>query len=204
VNGRPPLILASTSPFRRELLARLGLPFSTVAPQYAEAPRPGLAPSETALHHALGKAAEVAARHAGSLVIGSDQVADLEGEILGKPRTVDAAVDQLARMSGNRVRFYTGLAAIWGSWREFAVEEFSVRVRSLSRHQIEAYVARERPLGCAGSFRVEGLGIALLESLEGRDFTALIGLPLIALTELLGRFGVDVLTLDFKERDRPS
>lgn len=204
MRGTPELILASTSPFRRELLARLGLPFAAVPPEYAEGPLPGLDPADTALAHALGKAREVAGRFPGGVVIGSDQVAEVDGEVLGKPGTPEAAVAQLLRMSGKRVRFHTGVAAVRGCRAEAAVETFEVRVRPLSRDQVEAYVERERPFNCAGSFRVEGLGIALMEALEGRDYTALIGLPLIALTELLGRLGIDVLTGELTSVDGPS
>ena len=188
-----PLVLASTSPYRRELLARLRLPFEAVAPAYAEGPVPGLSPTELALRHAVGKARSVAAAFPGRLVIGSDQVAEVEGELLGKPGTEEAALGQLARMAGRRVVFHTGLAVVAGGRVESLVESFAVRLRALPREALRAYVARELPLDTAGSFQIEGLGIALMEGLEGRDYTALIGLPLIALTELLGRFGLDVL-----------
>ncbi|MBI5446179.1 MAG: septum formation protein Maf [Deltaproteobacteria bacterium] len=188
-----PLLLASTSPARRELLARLGIPFEAVAPDYEEAACPGLSGPELALRHALGKALSVAGRHPDRIAIGSDQAAELDGELLGKPGTQEAAVAQLLRMSGRRIAFHTGLALVCGGRRETAVETYWVRLRHLSPEQAAAYVARERPLGCAGSFKIEGLGISLMQALEGRDYTALIGLPLIALTELLGRFGVDVL-----------
>lgn len=191
-----PLVLASTSPFRRELLARLGVPFEAVAPNYAEDAVPGLSPDALALRHALGKARCVAQGRAGCLVIGSDQVAELDGKPLGKPGTRDAAVNQLAAMAGRRIWFHTGLALVQGDREEAIVEPFAVVMRHLPPEAIEAYVDREQPLGCAGSFRVEGLGIALMEALEGRDYTALIGLPLIALTSLLKRFGVDVLAQD--------
>lgn len=190
---RPPLLLASTSPFRRELLARLGLPFDVVAPDYAEEPVAGLAPRDLALCHALGKARSAAAAAPGRLVIGSDQVAELDGRALGKPGTREGAVAQLAAMTGRRVVFHTGLALVCDAREEAVVETFAVILRRLPLEALQAYVDRERPLECAGSFRVEGLGIALMEALEGRDYTALIGLPLIALTALLERFGVDVL-----------
>lgn len=188
-----PLLLASTSPYRRELLQRLGLPFDAAAPAYEETAPPGLLPEEVARLHALGKAQSLAAAHPGRIVIGSDQVAELDGEVLGKPGTVEAAVAQLERMSGRLVRFHTGLAVVKGEQKIVVCEPFAVRLRRVTQEEIRAYVAREKPLGCAGSFMIEGLGIALMEGMEGRDYTALIGLPLIALTELLARFGVFVL-----------
>lgn len=188
-----PLLLASTSAGRRELLARLRLPFEAVAPDYPELQAPGLSPAQLALHHSVGKALSVAAGHPGRVVIGSDQTAELEGEILGKPGTEEAAVAQLLRMSGRRVAFHTGLAVVRDERRETALETFWVRLRRLTPEQAVRYVSREKPLACAGSFKVEGLGIALMEGLEGRDYTSLIGLPLIALTELLEKLGIDVL-----------
>lgn len=189
----PPLLLASTSDSRRELLARLRLPFEAVAPEYEEGAVPGLTPGALAVHHALGKARSVARRFPGRLVIGSDQVAQVGGELLGKPGTEDAAVAQLSAMAGRRVFFHTGMAVVLGSREETALEVVRATLRPLSLEEIRAYVAVERPLGAAGSFHIEGLGIALMEAVEGRDFTALVGLPLIALTSLLERFGVRVL-----------
>lgn len=188
-----PLVLASTSVFRRELLARLGLPFEAVAPDYEERAIPGVEPAALALRHASGKARSVAARYPDRIVIGSDQVADVDGHLLGKPGTEAAAVAQLSRMAGRSVAFHTGLALVQGAREETALETVRVNLRPLSPEAIEAYVAAERPLDSAGSFRIEGLGIALMESVEGRDFTALVGLPLIALTSLLAAFGVRVL-----------
>ncbi len=188
-----PLILASTSPYRRELLARLGLPFEVVSPAYEERPAPELPPRDLALRHALGKARSVARTHPGRIVIGSDQVAELDGTILGKPGSRERAVEQLLRASGRTLRFHTGLALVWGGRQQTWVEPFCVRFRRVTPAQAKAYVEADRPLGAAGAFRVESLGVALMEAMEGRDYTALIGLPLIALVELLGRFGVDVL-----------
>ena len=187
------LVLASTSAGRRELLARLGMEFTVCAPVYDECAVPGLAPGQLALLHALGKARSVAGRTPGRVVIGSDQVATLDGKILGKPGTVARAEDQLRGMAGRWVTFHTGLAVVRDGEERSCVEPFRVRLRPLSPQAIAAYVAAERPLHCAGSFRVEGLGIALMEELQGRDYTALIGLPLIALTGLLGELGVEVL-----------
>lgn len=188
-----PLILASTSPFRRQLLGRLGLPFEVVAPRYAEESGTGGPARDLALRHALGKARSVAPLFPDRVVIGSDQVAELDGRILGKPGTPRAAVEQLTRMAGRRVTFQTGLAVVRGAQEHTGLETYWVTLRPLLRSHIEAYVAAERPLNSAGSFRIEGLGIVLMESLEGRDYTSLIGLPLIALAELLERVGVDVL-----------
>ncbi len=188
-----PLVLASTSPFRRELLGRLGLPFEAVAPDYEERASPGLEPAALALRHASGKAHSVAARYPDRIVIGSDQVAEVDGHLLGKPGTESAAVSQLRRMAGRSVAFHTGLSVVRGPREETALETVRVTLRPLSPEEIEAYVAAERPLDSAGSFRIEGLGIALMESVEGGDFTALVGLPLIALTSLLAAFGVRVL-----------
>ncbi len=188
-----PLVLASTSASRRELLARLGLPFEAVSPAYEEATAQAPTPAAVALERARGKAASVAPTYPGRLVVGSDQVAEVGGVRLGKPRGLDGAVEQLSRMAGRWVTFHTGLALRWDGREEAVVEAFRVRLRPLTRGEIECYVAAERPLGAAGSFLVEGLGIALMSELKGRDFTALIGLPLIALTGLLSRFGVAVL-----------
>lgn len=192
-SGAPALVLASTSPFRRELLGRLGIPFEVASPEYEEANCAGLSPREQALRHAVGKARAVAASVGDRVVIGSDQVADLGGAPLGKPGSREAAREQLARMAGRAVDFHTGLAVMRGDCEEATVETFRVVLRPLSPAQIRAYVDRELPLDCAGSFRIEGLGIALMERLEGPDYTALIGLPLVALVRMLGRFGIDVL-----------
>jgi len=188
-----PLVLASTSPFRRELLGRLRLPFEAVAPAYDEEGIPGLAPRQLALRHALGKARSVARARPGQIVIGSDQVAALGRRVLGKPGTRERAVEQLTLMAGRSVAFHTGLALVRDGREEWTVETVWVRFRPLARDEIEGYVAAEEPLACAGSFKIEGLGIALMEEVRGRDFTALIGLPLIALTRLLTRFGTQVL-----------
>jgi septum formation protein len=187
-------LLASTSPYRKELLARLGHPFESVAPEYEETCVPGLSAREIALCHALGKARSVAVRSPGRIVIGSDQVGELDGDILGKPGDPEAAVSQLLRMAGRPVAFHTGLAVVRDEQEETAVETYMVRLRELSPEEIEAYVRADRPVGCAGAFRIESRGIALMEELRGRDYTALIGLPLIALTDLLSGFGVHVLS----------
>ncbi len=189
-----PLILASTSPYRRELLGRLGVPFLVAEPEYEESASGGLPLRDLALCHALGKARSLRERFPERWIIGSDQVAELDGAILGKPGSRDAAVGQLARMSGRRVAFHTGVAVV-GAGRELGhVEDYWALLRTLSPQEIAAYVERDRPFHSAGSFRIESLGIALMEAMEGRDYTALIGLPLIALTRLLSECGVEVLT----------
>lgn len=187
------LLLASTSPYRKELLSRLEFPFEAAAPDYEEETPAGLTPKEAALHHAVGKAQSLAARFPEHIIIGSDQVAELDGEMLGKPGTAENAVSQLAAMSGRTVEFHTGLALVWPGGTAGGVETFRVTLKPLTAAQIIAYVERERPVDCAGSFKVEGLGIALMEKLSGDDYTALIGLPLIRLCDLLQQCGVDVL-----------
>lgn len=189
------LILASTSPFRRELLARLGLPFSTQAPDIDESHRPGEDAPTLVARLAELKAWTVARHEPGALIIGSDQAAVLDGAIIGKPGDHDRAVAQLQRASGRTVAFYTGLCLLdsASSQCQAAVDVFRVVFRPLTPEMIESYLRRERPYQCAGSFKSEGLGIALFERLEGDDPTSLIGLPLIRLTRLLEAAGVAVL-----------
>jgi len=189
-----PLILASTSPYRKELLSRLGLPFKAFGPEYKEVARTGAGAGELALENALGKALSLGERFPGSIVIGSDQCAQVDGEILGKPGTLENAALQLARMSGRNVTFHTGLALVRDGERHLACEVFEAKLKELTPAQIGAYLLREMPLDCAGSFKIEGLGIALMERLRGDDYTALMGLPLIRLVSLLKAMGVDALT----------
>ena len=184
-----PLLLASTSRYRRELLERLGLPLETARPDVDESPAPGEAPRALAVRLARAKAAEVAARHPGRWVIGSDQVADLNGTPLGKPGDVAGAEAQLAAMSGQTVAFHTAICLVRDQHVLEACDLTQVRFRALDRDEIARYVAAERPLDCAGSFKCEGLGIALFEAIENRDPTALIGLPLISLAGLLREAG---------------
>lgn len=191
----PVLILGSTSRYRRELLARLGLPFEVHAPAVDETPRPGESPAALAQRLAGEKAREVAARFPEALVIGSDQVCDLDGEPLGKPGVHAAAAAQLARCSGRTVVFQTAVQVVclargFDQGRLVPVE---VVFRTLSADEIETYLRIEQPYDCAGSAKSEGLGIALLEALRGDDPTALVGLPLIATSELLRRAGLDPL-----------
>ena len=189
------LILGSTSRYRRELLLRLGLPFVVAAPDIDEAALPAEPPAQTAVRLAEAKARAVAVRYPGALVIGSDQVADCAGEPIGKPGTRDAAVAQLQALSGKTVVFHTGVAlvdAASGRCRTALVDVVST-FRRLSSAAIDAYLDREAPFDCAGSVKSEGLGIALFERIESDDPTALIGMPLIALSRLLREEGVDVL-----------
>lgn len=191
----PDLVLASTSPFRRELLERLMLPFETCAPEVDETPVPGETPEEMVRRLAVAKARAGAALHPGTLVIGSDQCAAYDGRILGKPGNHEQAVEQLTALSGRRVVFYTGLCLLDGRKGETqeAVIPYPIRFKKLTATQIETYLKRERPYRCAGSIRSEGLGIALFEAMEGEDPTALVGLPLIRLTQMLERAGRPVL-----------
>lgn len=189
------LILASTSPYRDRLLRRLQMPFSCAAPYTDESPLAGELPDALAQRLALAKARDVAAHKPGDWVIGSDQVAALEGRIMGKPGTHEKAREQLLASSGKEVRFYTGIALVGGPERQewFHVEHFSVYFQILSEDRIESYLSREQPYDCAGSFKCEGLGVALFARLEGDDPTGLEGLPLISLTRLLRNAGMDPL-----------
>lgn len=189
------LILASTSPYRKNLLERLQIPFRCLSPETDETPLPGEAAAAVAGRLALAKARSVATRHPASLVIGSDQVAALGTVLLGKPLDHARAAAQLAACAGKTVHFYTGLAlcCIERGIEETHVEPFSVHFRPLTAGMIDNYLRREQAYDCAGSFKCEGLGIALFESLSGRDPTSLEGLPLIALTTLLARAGHPVL-----------
>jgi len=186
----PPLILASTSRYRRELLGRLGLDFDVARPDTDETPQPGEAPSKLAWRLAEAKAAAVAAQRPDAWVIGSDQVAEFDGRPIGKPGGRDGAIAQLGAMSGREVRFCTGLCVLrHGQAALSELDVTTVRFRELSAAEIERYVDAEQPYDCAGSFKSEGLGIALFEAVESRDPTALIGLPLIATARLLRRAG---------------
>ncbi len=189
----PTLILASTSVYRRALLERLGLTFATARPNVDEAPRSGETPQALAVRLARAKAEAVAATAGQAWVIGSDQVAEIEGHPLGKPGTADKAIEQLRSMSGREVRFVTALCIVGPQGQRFeALDITTVRFRALRDDEIERYVERERPLDCAGSFKSEGLGIALFEAIDNRDPTALIGLPMIATARLLREAGFAV------------
>lgn len=190
-----PLILGSTSRYRQELLSRLGLPFQTESPDVDETPAPNEPPADLALRLALAKAREVAARFPDAIVIGSDQVADLHGEPLGKPGTHERAVAQLQRMRGETVVFQTAVAVVCqrSGFEEAELAAVRVAFRQLSDEQIERYLQIERPYDCAGSAKSEGLGIALLERIDNDDPTALVGLPLIRTCHLLRAAGVPIL-----------
>ncbi len=189
------LVLASGSRWRRQLLDRLGLPYAWQSPDIDETPRPGESPRALVHRLALAKAERLADAWPDHLIVGSDQVALFDGEILGKPADETAARAQLARFSGNRVRFLTGLALLDTRHARHRVchETFDVLFRALTEGEIARYVEREKPLECAGSFRMEGLGIALFERLEGDDPNTLIGLPLIRLCAMLREAGLDPL-----------
>lgn len=193
--SRPRLILASTSTFRRELLGRLQLPFETAAPDADETPLDGEAPADTAERLALVKAEAVAGRFPGALIIGSDQVAYLdhhERQRFGKPVTRERAIEQLRTMSGKTVIFHTGLCLLNTATgrRHLRGIPTEVRFRELSDAEIRRYLDKEDALNCAGSAKSEGLGISLLEYLRGDDPNALVGLPLIALCDMLRAEGV--------------
>jgi septum formation protein len=189
-----PLILASTSAYRRELLRRLGLAFEVCAPGVDETPLPGERPADLALRLALAKAQAVAQQHPGAVVIGSDQVADLHGEALGKPGNHANAVNQLRRQSGQAVVFQTAVAVVCLE-RQYAQCELAtvkVRFRSISEAEIKAYLRAEPAYDCAGSAKSEGLGITLLERIDSDDPTSLIGLPLMRTCALLRELGIQV------------
>jgi septum formation protein len=188
----PHLILASTSPYRRELLSRLQVPFETVSPDVDEAPLTGESPAKTAERLAEAKARAVAGRFPDALIIGSDQVAHLGERRFGKPGTRANAVAQLRAMSGHSVVFHTGLCLLNAATGRVHLRGIptEVRFRELADAEIERYLDREDSLNCAGSARSEGLGIALLEYMRGDDPNALVGLPLIALSDMLRAEGV--------------
>jgi septum formation protein len=192
----PPLILGSTSRYRRELLARLRLPFDVAAPAVDETPLPGEAPADLALRLALAKGRDVAARHPQAIVIGADQVCDLDGESIGKPGTHARAVEQLTRLSGRTAVFQTALAVLRPAtgFEQATLAPVRVRFRTLSAAEIERYLRLEQPYDCAGSAKCETLGIALLEAIHSDDPTALVGLPLIRTAALLREAGLDPLT----------
>jgi len=193
LNATPRLVLASTSRYRRELLERLRLPFDTRAPGVDESPLPGETPRQLALRLAAAKAEAVAAREPDAWVIGSDQVAELDGAAMGKPGSRDAAIAQLTAMSGREVVFRTALSLAHGDGRRLDEEDVTtVRFRRLDAGEIARYIDAEAPLDSAGSFKSEGLGIALFDAIESRDPTALVGLPLIATTRLLRKAGFRV------------
>ncbi len=192
---KAPLILASTSPYRRLLLERLRLPFTAEAPGVEEAPLPGELPGAQAQRLARAKAAAVAGRHPASVIIGSDQVADCQGRALGKPGSAARAREQLAAASGTTVVFHTAVAVVHadGLTLESHTDLTRVHFRHLGADEIARYVALDQPLDCAGGFRSEGLGVALFEAIESEDPTGLVGLPLVWLAGALARAGLSPL-----------
>lgn len=194
--NRPTIVLASTSRYRRELLERLRLAFDVEAPHVDESPLEGEAPRATALRLAIAKAQEVQSRRPGAVVIGSDQVAEIDGAALGKPMTHSAALVQLERMQGKTVIFHTALAVAGPGRDALQVESVptTVLMRTLPRAALEHYLRLDEPYDCAGAAKIESLGIALVASVESADPTALIGLPLIRLTAMLANAGIGVLS----------
>ncbi|MES2611453.1 MAG: Maf family nucleotide pyrophosphatase [Pseudomonadota bacterium] len=187
-----PVVLGSTSRYRHELLSRLNLPFEVASPDVDETPAPGEVPRDLALRLALAKARAVARLHPEAVVIGSDQVADLAGQPLGKPGTHERAVQQLRQMRGQTVIFQTAVATVCqaSGFEQVDIAPVEVRFRDLSDDEIERYLRAEQPYDCAGSAKSEGLGIALLEAIHSDDPTALIGLPLIRTCRMLRAAGV--------------
>jgi septum formation protein len=194
---RPPLVLASGSRYRRELLERLRLPFEVHAPDIDEAAVPNETPVATAKRLSRLKAEAVALRFPAAVVIGSDQVAECDGEAFGKPGTHDAAVAQLRTLRGRTVAFHSGLCVIAPSGSDLSTQvdvvTTTVRFRALDDNAIDAYLRSEQPYDCAGSAKAEALGIVLLERIDSSDPTALIGLPLIALVSMLNAIGYPIL-----------
>jgi len=189
------LVLASSSPFRRELLSRLMIPFDVDVPDVDETPHPGESPMQLVERLAIAKAQAVAGKHPDALVIGSDQVAVHGRDIVGKPLTHERAVSQLRTASGSAVSLYTGLALVNSKTGRVQSEvvPFRVLFRRLTDQQIENYLRKEQPYHCAGSVKSEGLGVALLERFEGEDPATLIGLPLIRLVRMLENEGLAVV-----------
>ena len=189
------LILASTSPFRKALLDRLGLDYETDSPDIDETPGDNESIEEMVIRLAEGKASAVASKHPNSLIIGSDQSAVLDGEVLTKPGGYDKAFKQLKNASGKRIVFQTGLCLLNTSTnhQQSACIPYTVVFKELSDEMIDHYLKKEEPYNCAGSFKSEALGIALFEKFEGEDPNALIGLPLIKLVEMLGNEGMSPL-----------
>jgi MAF protein len=187
-----PLLLASSSPYRRELLARLRVPFVCSSPEIDESHRAGESPIELVQRLAEEKARALAAHYPDHLIIGSDQVAVLDGNILGKPHTFQRALEQLTAASGRSVTFLTGLALLNSATGRCQIDHvpFTVHMRTLDTPRIERYLHAEQPFDCAGSFKAEGLGVSLFRATEGSDATSLIGLPLIRLVDMLSNEGI--------------
>ena len=188
------LVLASTSPFRKELLQRLDIPFDTASPDIDESVQPNETPDQLVARLAEQKAKAVAEQFPDALIIGSDQVATLDDEIIGKPGNHENAVQQLQKASGRKVVFFTGLCLFNSNTGNTQVEvvPFTVTFKELTEEKIDSYLKKEQPYNCAGSFKSEGLGIVLFEKLEGDDPNSLVGLPLIRLVNMLNNEGVTI------------
>lgn len=187
------LILASSSRYRKIMLERLGIPFCSVSPDIDESPQQGETPSQMALRLSMAKAQAILAAHPGAVVIGSDQVATLDGSPIGKPGNFERAHEQLKMLSGRSVQFHSALCVTDGRRYEIDDVVTRCRFRSLRDSEIIAYLDKEKPFDTAGSAKAEGLGIALMDSMESNDPTAIVGLPLIALSRMLRSFGIDPL-----------
>jgi septum formation protein len=191
--GPPEIVLASTSTYRKALMERLGVPFRCASPPFRESsiPPEGLAPRRLAEALAAGKAESVSRLAPEAVVVGCDQLVHLDGRILGKPGSVDRAVAQLEAMSGRTHELITAMVVIAGARRSTHTDVARLSMRRLGRSGIERYVAADRPLDCAGSYKIESRGVVLFERIEGADFTAITGLPLMALARILGELGFD-------------
>ena len=189
------LILASSSKYRQQLLARLGLPFESIAPDIDESPLPDESPETLVKRLAIEKAEIVSQSHHQALVIGSDQLAVFDGQIIGKPGNLDKAIQQLKNFSGKQIGFLTSVALICHStnFKDVEISEVTVQFKELNNQQIESYLLKDQPYDCAGSFKIESMGISLFLSVDSQDPTSLEGLPLISLSKMLLKAGVDVL-----------
>lgn len=196
ITAPPELLLGSSSKYRKQLLNRLGVAFSTASPDIDETQKPDESPQTLVTRLAEQKARALQTTHPKHLIIGSDQVACVNGEILGKPGTAERATEQLARLSGNTVQFFTGLVLLNSASNQLQIDmdTTDVEFRKLSSEEIAAYVKKEQPLDCAGSFKSEGLGVALFERIRTDDPAALIGLPLVKLCAMLRNEGLNPLT----------
>lgn len=190
---RPEVVLASTSPYRRALMERLGIPFRCEPPSFDESSvsGDGLSPRRLAETLAVGKAESLSNRDSTAVVVGCDQIVHLEGRILGKPGGIPQAVAQLEAMSGRTHELITAMIVIRGNQRFAHTDVARLHMRRLDRRGIERYVESDRPLDCAGSYKIEERGVVLFERIESEDFTAITGLPLLALTRILGRLGFE-------------
>lgn len=199
--NKPKLILASSSIYRRNILKKLGMEFSWAIPDINETPHPNEQPTQLVQRLAQQKAEKLAEAYPNHLIIGSDQVASIDGQILGKPMNHEAAISQLKHCSGREVTFITGLCLhnSHSGQVQLSADTYSVKFRSLTPEQIENYLCREQPYDCAGSFKSEGFGICLFEKMEGKDPNTLVGLPLIDLIDMLINEGIDPLMMSLNQ-----